>query len=234
MLEIDNLHLHYGGIAALKGVSLRIDSGEIVGLVGPNGAGKSSLLAAITGQRRSSAGAISFEGRSLLGKTPEQIVRMGISLVPEGRHIFRTLTVAENLRLGSTIRRDRAAVKRDLEGLLELFPALKRRYRALGGHLSGGEQQQLAIARAMMCKPRLLLLDEPSLGLAPMVVDLVLETVDSLRRGGLSVLLVEQLALSTVRLADRSYVVRTGSVVLAGSRAELVNNSEVAKAYLGT
>lgn len=233
MLEIDNLHLHYGGIAALKGVSLRIDSGEIVGLVGPNGAGKSSLLAAITGQRRSSAGAISFEGQSLLGKTPEQIVRMGISLVPEGRHIFRTLTVAENLRLGSTIRRDRAAVKRDLEGLLELFPALKRRYRALGGHLSGGEQQQLAIARAMMCKPRLLLLDEPSLGLAPMVVDLVLETVDSLRRGGLSVLLVEQLALSTVRLADRSYVVRTGSVVLAGSRAELVNNSEVAKAYLG-
>ena len=234
MLEIDNLHLHYGGIAALKGVSLRIDSGEIVGLVGPNGAGKSSLLAAITGQRRSSAGAISFEGRSLLGKTPEQIVRMGISLVPEGRHIFRTLTVAENLRLGSTIRRDWAAVKRDLEGLLELFPALKRRYRALGGHLSGGEQQQLAIARAMMCKPRLLLLDEPSLGLAPMVVDLVLETVDSLRRGGLSVLLVEQLALSAVRLADRSYVVRTGSVVLAGSRAELVNNSEVAKAYLGT
>lgn len=234
MLEIDNLYLHYGGIAALKGVSLRIDSGEIVGLVGPNGAGKSSLLAAITGQRRSSAGAISFEGQSLLGKTPEQIVRMGISLVPEGRHIFRTLTVAENLRLGSTIRKDRAAVKCDLEGLLELFPALKRRYRALGGHLSGGEQQQLAIARAMMCKPRLLLLDEPSLGLAPMVVDLVLETVDSLRRGGLSVLLVEQLALSTVRLADRSYVVRTGSVVLAGSRAELVNNSEVAKAYLGT
>ena len=234
MLEIDNLHLHYGGIAALKGVSLRIDSGEIVGLVGPNGAGKSSLLAAITGQRRSSAGAISFEGRSLLGKTPEQIVRIGISLVPEGRHIFRTLTVAENLRLGSTIRRDRAAVKRDLEGLLELFPALKRRYRALGGHLSGGEQQQLAIARAMMCKPRLLLLDEPSLGLAPMVVDLVLETVDSLRTSGLSVLLVEQMALSTVRLADRSYVFRTGSVVLAGTRAELVNNSEVVKAYLRT
>lgn len=234
MLEIDNLHLHYGGIAALKGVSLRIDSGEIVGLVGPNGAGKSSLLAAITGQRRSSAGAISFEGRSLLGKTPEQIVRMGISLVPEGRHIFRTLTVAENLRLGSTIRRDRAAVKRDLGDLLALFPALKRRYRALGGHLSGGEQQQLAIARAMMCKPRLLLLDEPSLGLAPMVVDLVLETVDSLRTSGLSVLLVEQMALSTVRLADRSYVFRTGSVVLEGTRAELVNNSEVAKAYLGT
>lgn len=234
MLEIDNLHLHYGGIAALKGVSLRIDSGEIVGLVGPNGAGKSSLLAAITGQRRSSAGAISFEGRSLLGKTPEQIVRMGIALVPEGRHIFRALTVAENLRLGSTIRRDRVAVKRDLGDLLALFPALKRRYRALGGHLSGGEQQQLAIARAMMCKPRLLLLDEPSLGLAPMVVDLVLETVDSLRTSGLSVLLVEQMALSTVRLADRSYVFRTGSVVLEGTRAELVNNSEVAKAYLGT
>lgn len=234
MLEIDNLHLHYGGIAALKGVSLRIDSGEIVGLVGPNGAGKSSLLAAITGQRRSSAGAISFEGRSLLGKTPEQIVRMGIALVPEGRHIFRALTVAENLRLGSTIRRDRVAVKRELGDLLALFPALKRRYRALGGHLSGGEQQQLAIARAMMCKPRLLLLDEPSLGLAPMVVDLVLETVDSLRTSGLSVLLVEQMALSTVRLADRSYVFRTGSVVLEGTRAELVNNSEVAKAYLGT
>ena len=234
MLEIDNLHLHYGGIAALKGVSLRIDSGEIVGLVGPNGAGKSSLLAAITGQRRSSAGAISFEGRSLLGKTPEQIVRMGIALVPEGRHIFRALTVAENLRLGSTIRRDRVAVKHDLGDLLALFPALKRRYRALGGHLSGGEQQQLAIARAMMCKPRLLLLDEPSLGLAPMVVDLVLETVDSLRTSGLSVLLVEQMALSTVRLADRSYVFRTGSVVLEGTRAELVNNSEVAKAYLGT
>lgn len=234
MLEIDNLHLHYGGIAALKGVSLRIDTGEIVGLVGPNGAGKSSLLAAITGQRRSSAGAISFEGQSLLGKTPEQIVRMGISLVPEGRHIFRTLTVAENLRLGSTIRSDRAAVKRDLGDLLELFPSLKRRYRALGGHLSGGEQQQLAIARAMMCKPRLLLLDEPSLGLAPMVVDLVLETVESLRKSGLSVLLVEQMALSTVRLADRSYVFRTGSVVLEGTRTDLVNNSEVAKAYLGT
>ena len=233
MLEIDNLHLHYGGIAALKGVTLRIDSGEIVGLVGPNGAGKSSLLAAITGLRRPSAGAISFQGRSLIGKTPEQIVRMGIALVPEGRHIFRTLTVGENLRLGSTIRRDRAAVKRDLEDLLALFPALKRRYRALGGHLSGGEQQQLAIARAMMCKPLLLLLDEPSLGLAPVVVELVLETVDSLRRSGLSVLLVEQMALSTVRLADRSYVFRTGSVVLAGTRADLVNNSEVAKAYLG-
>lgn len=234
MLEVDNVYLQYGGIPALKGVSLRIDAGEIVGLVGPNGAGKSSLLAAITGQRRPSAGTIMFEGQSLLGKAPEHIVRMGIALVPEGRHIFRGLTVAENLRLGSTIRNDRAAVRQDLEGLLELFPALKRRYKSLGGHLSGGEQQQLAIARAMMCKPRLLLLDEPSLGLAPMVVDLVLKTVDSLRQSGLSVLLVEQLALSAVKLADRSYVFSTGSVVLEGTRAELVSNSDVANAYLGT
>ena len=233
MLEVNDLRVHYGGIEALKGVSLRVDSGEIVGVVGPNGAGKSSLLSAITGQLIPSAGTIDFQGQSLLGKSSEQIVRMGIALVPEGRHVFRSLTVEENLRLGSTIRSDRSAVERDLEELLTLFPSLTRRYKTLGGHLSGGEQQQLSIARAMMCKPRLLLLDEPSLGLAPMVVELVLETIEKLRTSGLSVMLVEQMALATVKLADRSYVFRTGVVVLGGSRAELIRNSEVAAAYLG-
>lgn len=232
MLEVSDLRVDYGGIEALKGVSLRVDEGEIVGVVGPNGAGKSSLLSAITGQWGASSGRIDFQGKSLLGKSPEQIVRMGIALVPEGRQIFRSLTVSENLRLGSTVRNDRSAVKRDVDELLTLFPTLTRRYAALGGHLSGGEQQQLSIARALMCRPRLLLLDEPSLGLAPMVVDSVMATIANLRTRGISVMLVEQMALATVRLADRSYVFRTGTVALTGSRAELVDNSEIVDAYL--
>jgi branched-chain amino acid transport system ATP-binding protein len=234
MLEVKDLRVHYGRIEALKGVSLHVDRGEIVALVGPNGAGKSSLLWAITGVLAPSAGAIDFEGNSLLHKSPEQIVRMGIALVPEGRQIFRSLTVEENLRLGATVRRDLTSVQRDLRELLALFPSLTQRYKSLAGNLSGGEQQQLAIARAMLGKPRLLLLDEPSLGLSPMVVELVLEAIRKLRQRGITVLLVEQMALSAVQLADRSYVFRTGTVVLAGNRAELIGNSEIAAAYLGS
>ena len=180
-----------------------------------------------------SAGTIEFEGESLLGKSPESIVRRGISLVPEGRHIFRTLTVEENLRLASTSRAGRLSAAEDLGEMLELFPSLTRRYRTFAGNLSGGEQQQLAIARAMLCKPRLLLLDELSLGLAPAVVDLVLDAVEKLSRTGIGIMLVEQMALSAVQLADRSYVFSTGTVVMAGSRADLTGNPAIAEAYLG-
>lgn len=233
MLEVSNLRVHYGGIEALKGVSLRLAEGEIVGVVGPNGAGKSTLLWAITGMLMPSAGSIDFERESLLGKAPEEIVRKGIALVPEGRQVFQSLTVEENLRLGAMIRRDRGAAKRDLDEMLTLFPSLERRYRTTASQLSGGEQQQLAIARAMLSRPRLLLLDEPSLGLAPMVVELVLGAIEKLRNTGISIMLVEQMALSTVKLADRSYIFRSGTVVLNGKRTELMGNPEIVSAYLG-
>jgi len=233
MLEVRDLQVHYGAVAALRGVSLNVEQGEVVGLIGPNGAGKTTLLSAIAGIVRPSAGTILFEGEPVAGATPEQIVRRGISLVPEGRHIFGTMTVAENLRLGMTIRRDRDAAQADCERLLEDFPALARYYRSSAGMLSGGEQQQLAIARALLASPRLLLLDEPSLGLAPLVVDLVFEVLGRLRERGVTILLVEQVALRTAEFADRTYVLRTGSMALSGTREELTADADFATAYLG-
>jgi branched-chain amino acid transport system ATP-binding protein len=232
MLEIEDLHVRYGRINALRGVSFQIGEGEVVGLVGPNGAGKTTTLGAISGLLKPDRGTIRFEGRSLLGKFPEAIVRDGIALVPEARRIFTTMTVADNLRLGATVRSDRKAVDRDIEHFLELFPALKRYYEGTAGLLSGGEQQQLAIARAMLSRPRLLLLDEPSLGLAPVMVDLLFEALRRLRDEGVTILLVEQVVDRTTAFADRTHVLRNGQIALTGTRDELAG-SDLASQYLG-
>jgi branched-chain amino acid transport system ATP-binding protein len=233
MLEIDGLVAHYGRIAALHGISLTVEQGEIVGLLGPNGAGKSTTLATITGLLRPTAGTIAFKGEPLAGRAPERIVRLGIAAVPEGREIFGTLTVAENLQLGMTVRQDRTQARRDLDGLLERFPILGTYYHGSAAALSGGEQQQLAIARALLSKPELLLLDEPSLGLAPLMIDLVFEILGELRDEGVTILLVEQNAARAVELADRSYVLRTGSISFSGSRERLLAEEDFAAAYLG-
>ena len=212
---------------------MTVDAGEIVSVVGPNGAGKTSTLLAIFGVVRPTHGMISFEGASLIGKAPEQVARSGIALVPEGRHIFGTLTVAENLKLGRVASRDPTTLEADLGRVFELFPLLKERYDSPASVLSGGEQQQLAIARALLANPRLLLLDEPSLGLAPRLVEQVFDTLAALRDAGVTVLLVEQNALQAVELADRSYVLRTGTIAMAGTRAELLANAEFESAFLG-
>jgi branched-chain amino acid transport system ATP-binding protein len=233
MLRIDELRVSYGRVPALKGVSLQVDTGEIVGLVGPNGAGKTTTLSTVFGLIKPDSGSILLDGSSLAGQAPERIVRLGLALVPEGRHIFNTLTVRENLELGATARKDRADVRRDLGELVERFPVLERYYDSPAGRLSGGEQQQLAIARALLSRPKLLLLDEPSLGLAPVVIDLVFDALAQLREEGVTILLVEQNAARAVELADRSYVLRTGEVVLSGSRDELIDAEHVETAYLG-
>src|SRR4051794_19189983 len=233
MLEIDELAVSYGRVPALKGISLVVEEGEIVALVGPNGAGKSTTLATIFGLIRPESGSISLEGKPLRGIPPERIVRLGLALVPEGRHIFNTLSVGENLEMGATARTDRGAVRTDIVGLLERFPVIERYYRSPAGRLSGGEQQQLAIARALLSRPRLLLLDEPSLGLAPIMIDLVFDVLAELRAEGVTVLLVEQNAARALELADRSYVLRTGEVALAGPRAELLRASDFVATYLG-
>jgi branched-chain amino acid transport system ATP-binding protein len=233
MLSIEKLHVSYGRVPALKGISLEVSAGEIVGLVGPNGAGKTTTLSTIFGLVKPVSGSILLEGRSIVGEPPEKIVRLGMALVPEGRHIFNTLTVAENLAMGATARRDRAAVRADIPNLLGRFPALERYYDSPAGRLSGGEQQQLAIARALLSRPRLLLLDEPSLGLAPVVIDLVFDALAELRDEGVTILLVEQNAARTVELADRSYVLRTGEIALAGARDELSAAEDFESVYLG-
>jgi branched-chain amino acid transport system ATP-binding protein len=234
MLKISDLSARYGRVTALRSISLEVGAGEIVAIVGPNGAGKSTTMAAITGTVTPSGGTIEFEGQSLIGQAPERIVRRGIALVPEGRQIFSSLSVAENLELGTTPRKDRAQAKEDIERELDRFPILRTYYKTSAAKLSGGEQQQLAIARALLSRPRLLLLDEPSLGLAPIMIDRVFETLAQLREDGVTVLLVEQNATRAVALADRSYVLRTGRVALSGPRDELLRTADFAAAYLGT
>lgn len=231
MLTLNNLHVRYGRISALQGISMEVKRGEIVALIGPNGAGKSTTLLAIAGAVVPASGEILFEGHSLVGRAPEAIARQRISLVPEGRHIFAGLTVEENLRLGATIRNDRTAIQRDIEAMLERFPSLKARLHMSGGKLSGGEQQQLAIARALMARPRLLLLDEPSLGLAPLIVDQVFEILEELHVEGITILLVEQYAASAIEIADRTYVLRNGKIELAGTREELLATTDLRVAY---
>jgi branched-chain amino acid transport system ATP-binding protein len=233
MLAVEGLAVRYGSISAVRDVSLYVEQGEVVGVIGPNGAGKTTTLSAIFGLVRAAAGTIQYEGKSLLGLNPEAVVRRGIALVPEGRHIFGTLTVAENLMLGSTPRADRRTYRDDFDALFERFPILETYLDSPAGRLSGGEQQQLAIARALLSKPKLLLLDEPSLGLAPRVVDLVFEIIGELRDEGVTVLLVEQNAARTVEFADRTYVLRDGAVRHSGTREELVDRLDLAHAYLG-
>lgn len=233
MLQLENVVVRYGRVTAVRGISLHVDTGELVGLVGPNGAGKSTTLATIMGFRHPSEGVVRLEGQPLNGSGPEQLARRGVSLVPEGRQIFTTLTVAENLVLGATVRRDRQRVQSDIEALLERFPSLRNRYHRAAGGLSGGEQQQLAIARALLSKPKLMLLDEPTLGLAPLMVDGVFDVLAALKGEGMTILLVEQNALRTVELADRTYVLRNGEITLEGTSRELMERADFAEHYLG-
>ncbi|PWH14978.1 MAG: ABC transporter ATP-binding protein [Ardenticatenia bacterium] len=233
MLSVEDVHAGYGAIIALRGVSLHVNTGELVALVGANGAGKSTLMATIAGVLRPFRGQITFEGRSLLGLSPEEIVRQGIALVPEGRRIFPSLTVAENLRLGAATRRDPAGVQRDIEEMCTRFPILGKRFHQPGGTLSGGEQQQLAIARALMSRPRLLMMDEPSLGLSPILVDEVFAMITQLHASGVTVLLVEQNVERTLDIADRVYLLNTGRVECEGTPEQLRQQVDIVGAYLG-
>jgi branched-chain amino acid transport system ATP-binding protein len=232
MLRVEGLRVSYGRVAAVRGVSFHVDAGETVGLIGPNGAGKTTTLAAIAGLRRPSGGRVELEGVDVTGESPERIARRGVATVPEGRQIFATLSVAENLALGATSAPGDAtpAIERELDR----FPVLRTYYRSSAAKLSGGEQQQLAIARALVSNPRLLLLDEPSLGLAPKVIDQVFEVLGSLRADGVTVLLIEQNAHRTITFADRTYVMRTGEVVLSGARDDLRGRADIAGLYLGS
>ncbi len=233
MLNIENLHVYYGGIHALKGISLEVAEGKIVTLIGANGAGKSTTLRTISGIVRPREGRITFEGKDMTELPAYGIVEMGIAMVPEGRRVFTNLTVLENLLLGAHIRRDSAGVQKDLEWICELFPILKERASQSAGTLSGGEQQMLAVGRALMSRPRLLLMDEPSLGLAPFLVKEVFKTIRQLHDDGTTILLVEQNARAALRIADYGYILETGEIVLQGTGEELVHNDDVRKAYLG-
>ncbi|MCD6364086.1 MAG: ABC transporter ATP-binding protein [Synergistetes bacterium] len=233
MLKVESLHVYYGSIYALKGVSLEVKKGEIVTLIGANGAGKTTTLRAISGLVRSADGKIVYEGKDITYLDASDIVALGISHCPEGRQLFGGLTVRENLILGAYLRKDKKEIEEDMERVFELFPILKERINQKAGTLSGGEQEMLAIARALMSKPRLLLLDEPSLGLAPLVVEKIFETITEVRSSGTTVLLVEQNANMALEIADRGYVLETGKIVLSGSAKSLRENEEVKRAYLG-
>jgi branched-chain amino acid transport system ATP-binding protein len=234
LLNVNNLEVCYGAISALQGVSLHIDPGEIVTLIGANGAGKTTLLRAISGLVRSRSGAVTWgENKSLVGLPPHEIVRAGISHVPEGRQIFANLTVRENLLLGGYQQRDRQQMRQDEERCYHLFPVLKERREQRAGTLSGGEQQMLAIGRALMQHPRLLLLDEPSLGLAPLIVRKIFEIIREINREGTTVFLVEQNAHMALTVAHRAYVLQTGRVIKSDVASRLLEDPEVKKAYLG-
>jgi branched-chain amino acid transport system ATP-binding protein len=233
LLEVNDIHAHYGGIAALKGVSLTVEEGEVVTLIGSNGAGKSTTLRAITGLTPASAGSVVMNGEDITRVAAHQIVDRGIALSPEGRHCFARMTVRENLDLGAHRRRKEATVGEDLERVYDLFPRLKEREKQKAGTMSGGEQQMLAMGRALMAKPKLLLLDEPSMGIAPILVQRIYETIAEINRTGTTILLVEQNANYALDVSKRGYVLETGRVVLAGDAANLRTNPEVQRAYLG-
>jgi branched-chain amino acid transport system ATP-binding protein len=233
LLAVDDLHVAYGAVAALRGVSLSVEAGEVVTLIGANGAGKTTLLRTISGLLAPRRGQIRFAGTELIRLPAHRIVALGVSQVPEGRIVFPNLSVRDNLELGAYVRRDRSGIRSDLERMYALFPRLKERERQRAGTLSGGEQQMLAIARALMSRPRLLLMDEPSLGLAPILVREIFRTVAEISRQGMTILLVEQNAHMALGVADRGYVMETGSIVLSDTRENLLRNAEVKSAYLG-
>ena len=233
LLEISNLKVAYGKILAVKGISLTVNKGEIVTLIGSNGAGKSTTLRTISGLLHPKSGEITFKGEKISGRQGHEIVGKGICQSPEGRRIFPRMTVAENLDLGAFLRNDKEAIALDQENVLMLFPRLRERLFQRAGTLSGGEQQMLAVARAMMGRPELLLLDEPSMGLAPVLVELIFDTISKIRDMGTTVLLVEQNALAALDVADRAYVLESGLIKMSGDAKELLKNDEVAKAYLG-
>ena len=233
LLELDNIKTYYGNIRALKGISMAVEEGEIVCLIGSNGAGKSTTLMTISGVLTPLEGDLVYQGRSIAAMRPDHIVQMGICQVPEGRMIFPMMTVMENLDLGAYLRKDNDGIKEDLERVFSLFPVLRERLKQLGGTLSGGEQQMLAIARALMSRPKLLLLDEPSLGLAPILVDAIFDIIRQINDMGTTILLVEQNAQLALQFSHRGYVLETGRIALADASANLLENAQVKKAYLG-
>jgi len=236
MLKVKNLHCRYKNIVAVHGISLSVKQGELISIIGANGAGKSTLLSAICGLLKDWSGELIFQDKALKGMSPPAIVRAGISMVPEGRQIFSPLSVADNLKMGAYTRYrkgKKAQVAQDIDMVLDMFPILRERADQLAGTLSGGEQQMLAIGRALMARPRLLVLDEPSMGLAPRIVDMIFDTIQTLRQQGVTILLVEQNARAALKVSDRGYVLETGKMVLQGSAEELLVDDDVKRAYLG-
>jgi branched-chain amino acid transport system ATP-binding protein len=233
MLELRDVHTYYGNIHALKGISFTVDDGEVVTLIGANGAGKSTTLRTIQGLNRPRSGSVVLNGIALEKMPTDQIVTQGVSQAPEGRQIFPRMTVQENLEMGAYQRKDKDGIQKDLERVFELFPRLKERVKQAGGTLSGGEQQMLAIGRAMMARPKVLMLDEPSMGLAPILVEQIFEIIKEINEQGSTILLVEQNAMMALSVANRGYVLETGNIVLAGTAEELKNNKQVQDTYLG-
>ena len=233
MLEIKDLHVSYGGIQALRGVSLNVPDGKIVTLIGANGAGKSTLMRTISGLVKAQSGSILWNGQELLGKPIDQIVASGIAMSPEGRRVFADLTVLENLKIGAYLRKDKAETEKDLEWVYSLFPRLKERSWQSAGTLSGGEQQMLAVGRALMAKPKMILMDEPSMGLSPLLVKEIFAIIQEVNKQGITILLVEQNAKMALAISDRAYVLETGRIVMEGPARELLTNDNVRKAYLG-
>jgi branched-chain amino acid transport system ATP-binding protein len=233
MLNIDNINVYYGAIHALRGISLTVNEGEIVTLIGANGAGKSTTLRTISGLLKPKTGSIQFCGKNIAGMPAHEIVKLGISQVPEGRRIFTEMTVRENLDLGAFTRKDKDGIQKDLKEVYSLFPRLEERKDQIAGTLSGGEQQMLAMGRALMSKPKLLLLDEPSMGLAPLLIKEIFHIIETINKEGTTILLVEQNANMALSIASRAYVLETGEISLSGKASELASSEEVKKAYLG-
>ena len=233
MLKIENLSVSYGGIQALRGISLEVPDGKIVTLIGANGAGKSTTLRTVTGLVKASSGSIRWNGEELLGKSIDKIVGAGIAMSPEGRRVFADMSVLENLRIGAYLRNDKAGVEEDIQWVYRLFPRLEERSWQLAGTLSGGEQQMLAVGRALMSRPKLMMLDEPSLGLAPLVVQDIFSIIREINKQGVTVLLIEQNANMALKIADLAYVLETGNITMSGTGAELLANEKVREAYLG-
>ncbi|NCC80993.1 MAG: ABC transporter ATP-binding protein [Clostridia bacterium] len=233
MLKIDNINLYYDGIHALKGVSLEVPEGKIISLIGANGAGKTSTLRTISGLNKPKTGSITYNDQDLLKVSPEKLVNMGIIQVPEGRRIFAPMSVYENLELGAYLRKDKAGIEKDLQNVFKRFPRLEERKKQTAGTLSGGEQQMLAMGRALMAQPKVLLLDEPSMGLAPILVREIFDIIKELNSIGITILLVEQNAKMALSIADYAYVLETGKIVLEGKGKDLADSDEIQKAYLG-
>ena len=234
MLKVTDLKVSYGGIEALKGISFEVEQGQIVTLIGANGAGKSTTLRTISGLVKPASGKIEFEGRDITGMDPQKIVSAGVALVPEGRRVFDNLTVRENLKIGAYLRKDADGIKKDMEYVFSLFPRLRERDWQLAGTLSGGEQQMLAVGRAMMTRPKLMMMDEPSLGLAPLVVRDIFSIIHVLSESGITILLIEQNANAALRCANTGYVLETGRITMSGTGESLLNDQRVRDAYLGT
>lgn len=233
MLEINNIEVYFGVIHALKGITLKVEDGEIVTLIGANGAGKTTTLRTISGLKKPASGTIVLDGADITNTTAQQRVQMGISQVPEGRRVFSSMTVLENLELGAFLRKDRSEIAKDLKRVYESFPILLDRRKQAAGTLSGGEQQMLAIGRALMSRPRILMLDEPSMGLAPILVQEIFSIIKEINQSGTTILLIEQNASMALQIANRAYVMETGSIVLSGTGADLMQSDDIKKAYLG-